>query len=397
MVDAVETDLVQGGAAGAHLQRGPVALDQPVGEGGLGGTDRAAGRSVELDGEVGDPARRDVGDHVDLAAAHDAHVDHAGPCGGREARVGRGEPGLLEGGLERPERHGVVDPAEELPDRPEVLDVVDERGAGEGHEQRPGDPGADPVGQGADVLGPLGGLVLDEVGLVDDHATEAEVAEPADVPVEELVVDDHHVGEAVHLVAVAVHHGGPPRRRPQRHLVGPVRLDDVGDHDQQRVGVGGLCGEQGLRGLAEPGLVGEQERAVTTSRGRDDLRLVRHDVAAPRDGHRTGVGQGHASRCTGGGHLEGPEERLEQLPAGQPAGTRRGALGRSLEVRGQEGVRHLARDHRAGHHLGRGAERRRGRDHGRGRLLRLGWLHPGGQQHLATERAGGLGDPGVVR
>ena len=47
------------------------------------------------------------------------------------------------------------------------------------------------------VLRALRGLVLDEVRLVDDHAAEAEVAEPADVPVEDLVVDDDDVGEAV--------------------------------------------------------------------------------------------------------------------------------------------------------------------------------------------------------
>ena len=47
------------------------------------------------------------------------------------------------------------------------------------------------------VLGALRRLVLDEVRLVDDHAAEAEVAEPADVAVEDLVVDDDDVGEAV--------------------------------------------------------------------------------------------------------------------------------------------------------------------------------------------------------
>ena len=77
------------------------------------------------------------------------------------------------------------------------------------------------------VLRALRGLVLDEVRLVDDHAAEAEVAEPADVPVEHLVVDDDDVGEAVDRVAVAVDHGGRALRGPEAGLARPVGLDDV--------------------------------------------------------------------------------------------------------------------------------------------------------------------------
>ena len=79
--------------------------------------------------------------------------------------------------------------------------------------------GPDPLGELQHVLRALRGLVLDEVRLVDDHAAEAEVAEPADVAVEHLVVDDDDVGEAVDRVAVAVDHGGRPvaasRARPR--------------------------------------------------------------------------------------------------------------------------------------------------------------------------------------
>ena len=64
------------------------------------------------------------------------------------------------------------------------------------------------------MLGALGGLVLDEVGLVDDHALEAELAEPSDVTVEDLVVDHDDVGEAVDVLAVAVHDGRLLGRRP---------------------------------------------------------------------------------------------------------------------------------------------------------------------------------------
>src|ERR1700760_685531 len=67
-----------------------VAPDHPAGEVALGGADRAAGRSVQLDGEVGDAARGDVGGHVDLAATDDALVDHALAGGRVEAGIGGG-------------------------------------------------------------------------------------------------------------------------------------------------------------------------------------------------------------------------------------------------------------------------------------------------------------------
>ena len=90
---------------------------------------------------------------------------------------------------------------------------------GQRHQQRTSDPGTNPLGDLEHVLGALRGLVLDEVRLVDHHAAEAEVTEPADVPVEDLVVDDHDVGEAVDRVAVAVDHGdravGRPQARPR--------------------------------------------------------------------------------------------------------------------------------------------------------------------------------------
>jgi hypothetical protein len=43
------------------------------------------------------------------------------------------------------------------------------------------------------------------VRLVDDHALEAEATEPADVPIEDLVVHDHDVAECVDVLSVAVH------------------------------------------------------------------------------------------------------------------------------------------------------------------------------------------------
>ena len=120
----------------ARLERRAVAADEAACERLLRRTDRAPDGTVELDGQVRDAAGRDVRDDVDLAAAHDAHVDHRGTRGGGEAAVCRGQAGLLQRVHERTERLLVVDPPEELPDRLEVLDVVDERRPGEGHEQR---------------------------------------------------------------------------------------------------------------------------------------------------------------------------------------------------------------------------------------------------------------------
>ena len=152
------------------------------------------------------------------------------------------------------------------------------------------------------------------------------------------------------VVAVAVDHGGGPVGRPEAGLAGPVRLDDVGDDDQQRVGVRGLGGEQRLGGLAEAGLVGEQERAVARRGRRDHLRLVRHQLQAagrpPRGRARAASMQdvaalpayskdrnsgpsssqpasrrGRAARWLGGGEV-GDEERVGQLARRPPTGAR---------------------------------------------------------------------------
>ena len=165
-------------------------------------------------------------------------------------------------------------------------------------------------------------LVLDEVRLVDDHAAEPEVAEPADVPVQELVVHDHDVREPVHPVAVAVDHGGPAERRPQPDLVRPVRLHHVGHDDQQRVGVGRLGGEQRLGGLAEPGLVGEQERAVAAGRRRDDLGLVRHQLPAAREtdtGRASGSGMQAGAPVAARSKDRTAARAAPSRPAGGPA------------------------------------------------------------------------------
>src|SRR4029077_7806204 len=114
--------------------------------------DRPAGSFVQLNGEVSDTAGRGVGGPVERAPAHDAQVDYALARRGVEAS-GRGrQAGGLKRVHELVEGLAVVDPAEELPDRPEVLDVVDQWGAGQRHQQGPVGTGPDAVGEREDVL-----------------------------------------------------------------------------------------------------------------------------------------------------------------------------------------------------------------------------------------------------
>ena len=105
----------------------------------------------------------------------------------------------------------------------------------------------------------------------------------------------------------------------------------------------------------------------------------------------SGVGQRHAGgRATG--VLEGPEERAEQVPAGEAA---RAGLDRGrVEVGDEEGVGELPGDDGLGYDaaLGRAG---RGGELGGDRLLRRR-LEAGGEHHLALQHPGGVGDGGVL-
>ena len=370
-----------------------VAGHHPAGKVPLGCPDRPAGRPVQLDGQVGDAAGGDVGGHVDLAPADDAEVDHALARRRVEAPVGGRQAGVLERVRQFAEGPVVVDPAEELPDRPEVLDVVDQRGAGQRHQQGPRRAGPDAAGEREDVLRALRALVLDEVSFVHHHAAEAEIAEPSHVAVEYLVVEHDDVREAVDRVAVALHHGDRAVRCPVGRLAGPVGLDDARHDDKQRVGVRRFRGEQRLGRLAQARLVGEQERPVTGSRRGDHLPLVRHQLQARRGEPGRRRRERHARRGSPGGALEGTKERSEQFPAVQATGMG-GALRSSGEVGGEEGVRQLPGDHRLRHDprlrpggSGRGLRRR-------GVFRRR--LDAEGPLHLPLERPGGVGDACIL-
>ena len=117
----------------AGRQRRLVAPDQTTGQFLLRGPDRAAGLAVEVDRQVRDAAGWDVGGDVDLAPSDDAEIDHAAARGCIEPGVGGRQAGLVESPHEGAPGLGVVDPAKELPDGPEVLDVVDQRRARQCH------------------------------------------------------------------------------------------------------------------------------------------------------------------------------------------------------------------------------------------------------------------------
>src|SRR5262249_27251740 len=143
---------------------------------------RRAGVSAAPASLRGGPKPRAV--HPRGAAAPEA------PAAGGRAGVPQRAPCLC-GGV------SLCAPPADTPDRPEVLDVVDQRSAGQRHQQGPVRTGPDAAGEREDVLRALRGLVLDEVSLVYDHAPEAEVTEPAHVAVENLVVEHDDIGESV--------------------------------------------------------------------------------------------------------------------------------------------------------------------------------------------------------
>ena len=388
VVDALDDDT---GRAG--LERALVPLDQAAGQYPFGVADGTAESTLELDRQVRHPAGRDVRRDVDLATPDDAEVDHGRPRSRIEVRLGRSEPVLLK--VLHQHRTGflVADPAEELPDREEVLDVIDQGRSGQGHQQRPDGPQPDPLGELQYVARPLGALVLDEVRLVHDHPAESKTAEPADVPVQHLVVDDDDVGETVDGVAVAVHHGGGVIRRPQPGLTRPVRLDDVRYDDEQGVGVRGLSSQQRLGRLTQAGLVRQQERPVPRRGRSDQLGLVRHQLT-PGGGQQGGCrGEVHARRHPAGGALERPQQRSEQLPAGEQPWPGGGARGPG-EVRFQEGVGQLSGNHGLRYYLALGTGRGAGAGSGRDRVRRR--FEAGSELHLAHQRPSSVQQLGLL-
>ena len=114
----------------------PETLDEPCGQSGLGGTDRATEVVIEFDRDIGNAPGGDVGGDIHLLATHDAHLDHRMTRFGEEAHVCRRQAGVLELVHESCQRLLIVDPAQKLPNRAEILDRVDQRRPCQRHEER---------------------------------------------------------------------------------------------------------------------------------------------------------------------------------------------------------------------------------------------------------------------
>ena len=237
--------------------------------------------------------------------------------------------------------------------------------------------GPDPVGELQDVLGALGRLVLDEVRLVDDHAAEAEVAEPPDVTVEHLVVDDDDVGEPVDRVAVAVDDRG-----------GRVGVQRPASRAQFVLTTFGTTTSSGYASAA---CAASSAWAVLPSPGSSASRKVRWPDAAAETtrawcgissrppGARSEAGSGRSMQR---GAAPPYSNDLNSGPSSSQLSRWRGggpALAGGGEVGRQEGVGELPGEDRLRHDpaLGRAGGRRR---LGRRGLLR-GRLDTGGPQH----------------
>ena len=224
-----------------------------------------------------------------------------------------------------------------------------------------GRPGAlaDPLGQREDVPRALRGLVLDEVRLVDDHPAEAEVAEPAPVAVEHLVVDDDDVGETVDVspspwTAVAGR-CGTQRAASRTQLV----LTTLGTTTSSGKASAASAASRACGGLAQTGLVGQQEGPVAGRGRRDDLPLVRHQLLAAGVNRAVGAG----SVMEAGAPAPARSNELSSGPSSSQPARRRGRAwtrpGRR-EVGREERVGQLPGGHRQRHDaaLGGGGLRR---------------------------------------
>ncbi len=120
----------------AGLDDAAVASGEPLPQLALGLTDAAPELVVELHRQIGDQLVREIGGDILLLATDDPHGDHRVAGLGVERLVCRGEPCGVELLHELRTRLLTGGPAEEAPDRVEVLDVVDQRRTGEGEHQR---------------------------------------------------------------------------------------------------------------------------------------------------------------------------------------------------------------------------------------------------------------------
>ena len=119
--------------------------------------------------------------------------------------------------------------------------------------------------------------VLDKVRLVDDDARRGKRRQPFGIPGEEVVIDhDPARGNAFRQpVVLRAEDLDGGRRLDHADLALPVELERGRANDQPRAGgTGSAEDDDGLPGLAEPHVVGEDGAAVTAQEF-DTLDLVR--------------------------------------------------------------------------------------------------------------------------
>ena len=241
-----------------------IALEQSANQCLLCLNDGASRLAIELDRNVSDTPGRNIFGNVLFATSNNTHRNDSFSCRREEARIRRGEAGGLQLGHQFTERLLVIYPAQELPNHAEVFDLVDERSSRQGNQQRVLQTCANCSCNSLNVLGALGLFVLDEVGLIDHHSPKIKFGQPAHVAIENVVVHDKNIAERIELGAVPVNHSGAPLRQPLVNFPQPVRLHHVRDHHQQWESSRNFGGNERLSGLAQAGLIGEEETPVTT-------------------------------------------------------------------------------------------------------------------------------------
>ena len=100
---------------------------------------------------------------------------------------------------------------------------------------------------------------------------EIEFGKPANVAIEDVVIDDEDVAKRVELCTVTVHNSWSTLWKPLVNLSQPVCFHHVGHHDKQGKSTGHLSGDQCLRRLAQTRLVGQEETSVSRANGFDKL------------------------------------------------------------------------------------------------------------------------------
>ena len=239
-----------------------IPLEQTGDECAFGLDNGAPCFAIEFDGNICDSSGRNIFSDILLFPAHNTHGNYGFAGFEKESRIGRRETRCLK--LCHQLSHGLffIDPTQELPNHPEILDLVNERGSRQGHEERVSQPCPNGLRNRLNCLRALRILVFDEMRFVDDHSAEIKLGEPSHVTVKNVVVHNEDITKRIELNAVTVHNGGAPAGQPLVYLAQPICFHDIGNNDQQGKSSRRFRSNQRLGGFSQPRLIGEQETAV---------------------------------------------------------------------------------------------------------------------------------------